>query len=518
MQDRSEQSPVQEDPHELPPAGPNEGPHQSPEACLERIDPADADPHLATQHLARYAWAASLMPRARVLDCGCGLGYGSAMLADAGAGEVLGIDISAEAIEGAGRLYPRPGVTHRCVDAITLEEASVGRFDVIVCLEVIEHVAEPQKLLDVLKSLLAPGGVLAVSCPDDEAIGVDNPFHIWEAGPDDLRRWLKARFAGVSEHAELHTMGTEVRPMPIEEDRWQDQRSQTMGTGREPVIPGRLFLASEGPLPMIGPLTVQLADGLGYVRDLLSAKGWLDAKLEEYRGIVADLEASAGGAIAERDRLRARVDELERENAYLKTRVSDLQTWADEQTRRLADAWAAKEDVVAELQARDEIVEEMRRWAEEQTGRVQELWEAKTWLDGQLQGKADRVEELEALSGALSARLETEGKLLRRWAGELLAEKIRLAGELERRSGITRASGSAKPALGTGRCSGGRDSGAGGPRIARTNGESGGGGSAGSDKTPRGGAADRGGQAPANATPRGPRQAQNPTMPREPGP
>ncbi|TVS01188.1 MAG: methyltransferase domain-containing protein, partial [Phycisphaerales bacterium] len=174
---------MQDDPHQSP----HEGAPQSADACLERIDPAEADPHLATQHLARYAWAASLMPAPRVLDCGCGLGYGSAMLADAGAGEVLGIDIAADAVEEAARLYPRPGVTHRCVDAMTLEEAmtlngaSVGRFDVIVCLEVIEHVAEPQKLLDVLKSLLSPGGVLAVSCPDDEAIGVDNPFHIWEA-------------------------------------------------------------------------------------------------------------------------------------------------------------------------------------------------------------------------------------------------------------------------------------------------------------------------------------------------
>ncbi len=487
MPAQSEQSPVQDDPHHSPP--------QSADACLERIDPAEADPHLATQHLARYAWAASLMPAPRVLDCGCGLGYGSAMLADAGAGEVLGIDIAADAVEGAGRLYPRPGVTHRCIDAMTLDPASEGKFDVIVCLEVIEHVAEPQKLLDVLKSLLAPGGVLAVSCPDDEAIGVDNPFHIWEAGPDDLGRWLRSRFSNVSEHAELHTMGTAVRPLPIEEGVWQELRAQTMGTGREPVIPGRLFLAADASLPAIEPLTVQLADGLGYVRDLLNAKGWLDAKLEEHRALVADLEAAAGGAIAERDRLRTRVDELERENAYLKTRVKDLQAWADEQTERLAEAWKAKEGVDAELKARDEIVEEMRRWAEEQTGRVQELWEAKTWLDGQLQAKTDQIT-------LLATRLQTEGSLLRRWAGELLAEKVRLAAELERQAGTA-----GRAASGTGR-----------PRIDSSNGETGDGGSAGSNKSPRGGAADRRGPEPAKPTPRGPRQAQNPTEPREPGP
>ena len=63
----------------------------------ERVIPGPADASLFNEHQARYAFAARLARKKRVLDAGCGTGYGTAELA-CQARDVLGIDISAEAV------------------------------------------------------------------------------------------------------------------------------------------------------------------------------------------------------------------------------------------------------------------------------------------------------------------------------------------------------------------------------------------------------------------------------------
>ena len=76
---------------------------------------------LAAEHLARYEWAAALAPGRRVLDAGCGTGYGAHILAAAGAAHVTGVDTAGAVIEAArshetdrGRV--RPG-RHRAAPA-----------------------------------------------------------------------------------------------------------------------------------------------------------------------------------------------------------------------------------------------------------------------------------------------------------------------------------------------------------------------------------------------------------------
>src|SRR5947207_16020697 len=76
----------------------------------ERIIPGEVDVDLLNEHLARYAFAARLARGKRVLDAGCGAGYGSAELAHS-AQNVIGIDVSADALTFARANYRLPNLT-----------------------------------------------------------------------------------------------------------------------------------------------------------------------------------------------------------------------------------------------------------------------------------------------------------------------------------------------------------------------------------------------------------------------
>src|SRR5689334_2087841 len=70
----------------------------------ERVIPGEVDVDLLNEHVARYAFAARLAHGKRVLDAGCGAGYGSAELART-AESVTGIDCAAEAVDFARANY-----------------------------------------------------------------------------------------------------------------------------------------------------------------------------------------------------------------------------------------------------------------------------------------------------------------------------------------------------------------------------------------------------------------------------
>ena len=75
----------------------------------ERLIPGQVDVDLLNEHLARYAFAARLAQGKRVLDLGCGAGYGSAELAKT-AHWVTGVDIAAEAVDYARAAYRLPNL------------------------------------------------------------------------------------------------------------------------------------------------------------------------------------------------------------------------------------------------------------------------------------------------------------------------------------------------------------------------------------------------------------------------
>lgn len=106
--------------------------------------------------------AALPRPIGRTLDVGCGAGRVSAGLREAGATELVGIEIDPDAAAAAGEVLDR-------VVALPVEQALdelAGRFDTIVCLDVLEHLVDPGAVLARLRDFAAPGGRLQISVPN----------------------------------------------------------------------------------------------------------------------------------------------------------------------------------------------------------------------------------------------------------------------------------------------------------------------------------------------------------------
>ena len=98
---------------------------------------------------------------ARVLDAGCGNGYFGSLLAGQGF-QVCGLDPSASGIEVARHTYP--DISFVCAD-LSQPPSGLAAFDAITCVEVIEHVYAPHKILRTLIGLLKPGGSLVLTTP-----------------------------------------------------------------------------------------------------------------------------------------------------------------------------------------------------------------------------------------------------------------------------------------------------------------------------------------------------------------
>lgn len=120
----------------------------------------------ATIHLARYMNAKPYIKGKRVLDAACGEGYGSQLMHDWGAASIVGVDISDVAIEKAKKLFSNQHVKYLVHDVETLPFPD-NSFDVVVSLETVEHLSNPEKFLKELHRVLKENGTAIISCPND---------------------------------------------------------------------------------------------------------------------------------------------------------------------------------------------------------------------------------------------------------------------------------------------------------------------------------------------------------------
>jgi len=154
----------------------------------ERIVPDETEHGIVALHAKRYEFAVPFCVDKDVLDAGCGVGYGSAILA-AVARRVVGVDRSEEAIAYAQRRYSRPNVEFVVDDLLELRQPD-NAFDVVCAFESIEHLVDPEAHLVHVVRVLRRGGVYIASTPrvDRTSLTPDNPYHRIEFSQDDLQR------------------------------------------------------------------------------------------------------------------------------------------------------------------------------------------------------------------------------------------------------------------------------------------------------------------------------------------
>jgi 2-polyprenyl-3-methyl-5-hydroxy-6-metoxy-1,4-benzoquinol methylase len=330
----------------------------------ERDDPERFDPEagqgllIEAEHRARYWAAAALANGRRVLDAGCGTGYGSEMLRDAGAASIAGFDLAEEAVRRtSARLGDGADVRLADIHALPFDDAS---FDLVVCFEVLEHVTEQEAAIAELRRVLAPDGVLVISSPNPLVYPAGNPHHVHELEPSALRELVAARFANVETWAQHVWLASAVH----QEGGGLDVAPRYVGPA--PAADSETYalaVASDGPLPALAPqVALAATNDLQWFRDRIA---YLEAHLaeveagrdEDVRRLMADSHRAGTRALeAERrlGELEATLLDLESRNATLadfEWRYHEARTERQEYERGVQDVLARKDAEIAALYA-----------------------------------------------------------------------------------------------------------------------------------------------------------------------
>lgn len=135
----------------------------------------------------------------RVLDVGCGGGLLCEAMTARGA-RVSGIDMSAEAV-GVARLHAQESgveISYRQETAEALAAESPASFDVVVCMEMLEHVPEPASVVSACAVLLRPGGTLILSTLNRNPksylmaiVGAEYLLRLIPPGTHDYRQFIR---------------------------------------------------------------------------------------------------------------------------------------------------------------------------------------------------------------------------------------------------------------------------------------------------------------------------------------
>lgn len=383
-----------------------------PEFTGERVIPGEVDPDLLNEHVARYAFAARLSRGKRVLDAGCGTGYGSALLAKA-ATLVLGIDISSQAIEYASLHNPASNLRFAQASCMSLPLAS-GSVDLVVAFEVIEHLVEWGDFLNESRRVLAPGGQLVISTPnkryyeETRARSGPNPFHVHEFEFEEFRDELERVFRHVSLYVQNHVEAFAFQPLR----QVQGTEACTEPGGALPAD-SHFFIAVCANSPQTGgPAFVYLPRSANVLREreqhiemleseLATKDQWLEearrehqelvtihdrqtAELEERNRWAERLNRELEAAVA---RIAALQEELEQEQAAAAKVVSDYEAkiqelerenerkteWAEKTSRELADKCQELARCVDALHETEKTLEERTNWALRLQGEAQAL-------------------------------------------------------------------------------------------------------------------------------------------------
>jgi len=293
-----------------------------------RVAPEHRDSLAEAERDAAYRWAAHAVRDRDVLDIGSGAGHGAALLKEAGARSVLGVDADPRAVEVATRLYGE-GIRFLAAEPMSLPLAA-DSFAAVVCFGALESAPDPGALLEQLLRVLSDDGVLLASLPAlrEGDLGNGPGSAGWAsstgaapspngAAPRDRRDELAARFRHLrSYRIGIRTAATvapaeDAGPVPIDEAVWL---SGDGGEDRTVVV-----AAANAALPELPSVAT-----LSGLRDLRAYREQIAAWEERARRAEAEGAAKHWELVAAREaqrRLRKRLFTLEHRPLRVLSRV-----------------------------------------------------------------------------------------------------------------------------------------------------------------------------------------------------
>jgi SAM-dependent methyltransferase len=221
--------------------------HPEPQLYLQRDQPDGVPPLALTgertlpdvpeenywyqRHLVVYEWIRARVGGLRVVDMACGEGYGTNVLAAAAAAAV-GVDANPEAHEHARLRYVGENVRFVRDLVETFDEPA----DAVVFLQTIEHVQNPDEVLERFKAIVSGSAspLVVVSTPNVLTLAPEgaeksgNPWHVKEYRPDEFRALCEAHFSSVQLHGLFHARKLAVHELAIKKLGW-DAVHQRLG-------------------------------------------------------------------------------------------------------------------------------------------------------------------------------------------------------------------------------------------------------------------------------------------------
>jgi GT2 family glycosyltransferase/SAM-dependent methyltransferase len=275
----------------------------------ERCVPWAPDVQVVYEHLHRYLWAAEVIKGRRVLDLASGEGFGAAILAGA-AEAVVAIDVDERTVEHSRLNYEQPNLTFHLADARDLHMLEDRSFGAVVAFEMIEHVAEQDRVLNEIQRVLAPSGLLIISTPDREsydAASGGNPFHVHELSREEFVELLGGRFENVVSFGQRTITGSALT---------------ALGRQTEPGVAKSFFVERQGEewrsAPGFAPLYVIAVASNGAVPPAPSESTLADAGVQLLRA------AEEQAARPHLERIRSLAGQLQERSATIESQQREL--------------------------------------------------------------------------------------------------------------------------------------------------------------------------------------------------
>lgn len=147
------------------------------------------------RHEAAYRWltATGLTSTGRILEAGCGEGYGAGLIAASGTATVVGLDYDTAAIRHVRKRYEIPCAQGNLVQTGFADDS----FDLVVSMQTIEHLWEQPRFITECRRVLRPGGTLVLSTPNRLTFPSGNWYHTTELTGPELAKLVGAEFGTV---------------------------------------------------------------------------------------------------------------------------------------------------------------------------------------------------------------------------------------------------------------------------------------------------------------------------------